>query len=852
MNQSHRKRKKLHLDPTYDRRLLSISTRRKWNKILNTVLPRILLNANKEGHMNDYAENEPENVQPEDEDSCNNNNDDSEEIQSEDEDSNNDGEDSEEINPRTITDDFTERSNSERDKSKIMFKESDLTVNSVMRMVAGYSLRFGLSNNARKSLINVLKFCAGPNFTQLNVSNYYFDKTFDPPNDKILFHYYCTDCYCEIYRTRKEDFVNITKLCELCDKEYNLNLSCENFFLSIDLRYQIELLLKAKSIRTAYMQSINSRKGTQQYNYINDIHDGELHKKVIANSAHIVSYNISTDGAPLGHKTKRSIWPLSVILNDLPPKIRFENVLLAGIMVVKQEPTPKLMNLYLTVFVEQADALREKGISMTLDSGQTTFTSTTLCFSTDSVARALTQYRVKYNGYFGCSYCYQKGTYISTMRYPFVNENPELRTHESHMRDIQQFHSSQSLIQSRGVKGNSVLNSISNFDMVWGFPFDYMHTILLGVVKHIWELWVKTSLIHLTAAKIKNIDESLLKIKPPHDVKKLPHVISDQSNYKAKDWKLWLLYYSIPICLDYIPKKYLHHYALLVKCTYILLKSNITNAELNKCEQDLMIFVALFEVLYGKESMRFNVHLLLHAVQSVRKCGPLWATSTFPFECNIYLLKQLVNGPKGVEQQIAKKSLQILSYKVGMSSSSSPNHVKAFCEQLFMKNQSTVNVEVNDGVVFYDSQHVYISDSAPVTTKRIYNKCIYNNQVYHSKNYKRSKKWNDTIVQLKCGKIVRIDDIINVPETGCHFLVTTFVAEKVILHANECTVDETTSPDETLARIGDIDMPHMWKFVEETGQRFVISIHDVCSKMVVMDVGTEQFICAMPNIFEID
>lgn len=291
------------------------------------------------------------------------------------------------------------------------------------------------------------------------------------------------------------------------------------------------------------------------------------------------------------------------------------------------------------------------------------------------------------------------------MRYPFVNESPELRTHESHMRDIQQFHSSRSLIQSRGIKGNLVLNSISNFDMVWGFPFDYMHTILLGVVKHIWELWVKTSSIHLTAAKIKNIDESLLKIKPPHDVKKLPHVISDQSNYKAKDWKSWLLYYSIPICLDYIPKKYLHHYALLVKCTHILLKSNITNAELKR-KQDLMIFVALFEVLYGKESMRFNVHLLLHAVQSVRKCGPLWTTSTFPFECNIYLLKQLVNGPKGVEQQIAKKSLQILSYKVRMSSSSSPNHVKAFCEQLFMKNRSTVNVEVNDGVVFYDSQHV--------------------------------------------------------------------------------------------------------------------------------------------------
>jgi len=62
-----------------------------------------------------------------------------------------------------------------------------------------------------------------------------------------------------------------------------------------------------------------------------------------------------------------------------------------------------------------------------------------------------------------------------------------------------------------------------------------------------------------------------------------------------------------------------------------------------------MKFVALFEVLYGAESMRFNVHMLLHVVQSVRMSGPLWATSTFPFESNIHFLKQLVNGPKGVE-----------------------------------------------------------------------------------------------------------------------------------------------------------------------------------------------------------
>jgi len=155
----------------------------------NCIEPSILVTSC-ENHVDNYAENES----PAD-------------MQSEEENSNNDLENDnlEEINPTRLTEDFAEANYSKRDKSKIMFKESGITVDSVTCMVAGYSAvgLFGLSNNARKSLINLLKFCAGPNFTYLNISNYYFDKTFDPPNDKILFHYYCTDCYCEIYVLRK-------------------------------------------------------------------------------------------------------------------------------------------------------------------------------------------------------------------------------------------------------------------------------------------------------------------------------------------------------------------------------------------------------------------------------------------------------------------------------------------------------------------------------------------------------------------------------------------------------------------------------------------------------------------------
>lgn len=76
-----------------------------------------------------------------------------------------------------------------------------------------------------------------------------------------------------------------------------------------------------------------------------------------------------------------------------------------------------------------------------------------LCFLPDSVARSLLQFRLKFNGYFGCSYCYQKGIFINTMRYPFEGESLKIRTHESHVRDIREFEMSNSLFRSRGVKG---------------------------------------------------------------------------------------------------------------------------------------------------------------------------------------------------------------------------------------------------------------------------------------------------------------------------------------------------------------------------------------------------------------
>lgn len=185
----------------------------------------------------------------------------------------------EEENERISSFQYMEKPIHLREKNRIMFEKSDLTVDDVMTMVAGYSLCFGLLIAASKSLIQLLKICVDPTFHILNVSNYYFDTTYNPPDEKINFHYYCTNCYCQIFHSIKKQFQQMKVLCESCSTEYDITLSCDNSFLTLNLQYQIELLLGADNISSALIQNLMSSKSSARNKC--DIHDGKLHEKYL-------------------------------------------------------------------------------------------------------------------------------------------------------------------------------------------------------------------------------------------------------------------------------------------------------------------------------------------------------------------------------------------------------------------------------------------------------------------------------------------------------------------------------------------------------------------------------------------
>lgn len=185
----------------------------------------------------------------------------------------------------------------------IMFPKSSLTVNDIILMITAFSLKFGCSVEARLKLMQMFKRAAGPDFERVTVSNYKLDQIFQVPNEIIKAHYYCAKCFLEIHADLQENFKKKEVVCQKFNNKYLLTLSSENCFYTIQLKFQLTELMKIEQIQSKL------------------------------DNLTILKINFSTDGAPIFHKSKRSMWPLQIILQDLPPELRFKYVTIVGLMI---------------------------------------------------------------------------------------------------------------------------------------------------------------------------------------------------------------------------------------------------------------------------------------------------------------------------------------------------------------------------------------------------------------------------------------------------------------------------------------------------------------------------------------
>lgn len=158
----------------------------------------------------------------------------------------------------------------------------------------------------------------------------------------------------------------------------------------------------------------------------------------------------------------------------------------------------------------------------------------------------------------------------------------------------------------------SCLVDIIGFDVITGFPFDYMHLLCLGITKRLIEYWVtglpKTAKnkgkkkIRISKSNIQKVNVLLSKIKTftPEEFQRKSRNISEYAFWKASEFRQFLLYTG-PIVLKKVSSKEKYkNFLILHKLAYLLL-TPFENVETLKLEADQLIeeFLRTFCDLYG-------------------------------------------------------------------------------------------------------------------------------------------------------------------------------------------------------------------------------------------------------------
>ncbi|XP_031783010.1 uncharacterized protein LOC116416888 isoform X1 [Nasonia vitripennis] len=403
--------------------------------------------------------------------------------------------------------------------------------------------------------------------------------------------------------------------------------------------------------------------------------------------------------------------------------------------------------------------------------------------------------------------------------------NQPLRSRESHAEDLQSVILSNNS-SARGVKGDISLSATPYIDMVWSFSYDYLHGTLAGVDNQLYKQYTKAeSKFKISSFDKNRIKQRIISIKPTHDIHRLPEF--ERSNWHAVDVKHWILCYALPCLSEILDEEALLHYSLLVNSLFTLLKTEITAEELSTCEHDLKKFVVLYEYYFHETSMTFNVHSVLHIVESVKKNGPLWANSTFPFENNIHQLRQLINGPNGMDKQMSRKHLERLHFKTG-NVDYSTDKISNYCSNLFdNKRLSTFFTYGDQNAVVFVGKYYYKNING--TSARVYKKCIYKHKVFHSINYTRAQRTNDSTIKLSDSDFRQIISILCI-DKKCYFQLSRIdVYDENPFYVN-----------------------HIKKIRSENFEQYrIIPITDCKCKLNLLNVRNTRYLCELPNDFEI-
>ena len=218
--------------------------------------------------------------------------------------------------------------------------------------------------------------------------------------DNIYYYIFC--CNCHKYLGKSTDFKKSLK----CDCDAILSSSkVGSFFLEMNVEDQLKKLFSDETIVSNLQHRFTRVK--KNNDALEDIYDGNLYKKFardpnLLGNPNNYSYIFNTDGCQTSFHSKITVWPIYMMINELPDHLRKKHMILAGLWVAKTEPD---MACFLTPFVETANRLSSTGFTWSFKGTETTSKLFPLGCCVDSPARCAMLNMKQFNGFHGCTYC---------------------------------------------------------------------------------------------------------------------------------------------------------------------------------------------------------------------------------------------------------------------------------------------------------------------------------------------------------------------------------------------------------------------------------------------------------------
>lgn len=642
--------------------------------------------------------------------------------------------------------------------------------------------------------------------------------------------------------------------CAVCSEQFEKSvlLRERSYFCYSPLTSQLKTLLQDDKILMAMEEhkldkSINSIVQSSRYQAM-------VNSGVIGDNDVTLQINMDgVNGPKSGHPS--SFWPLLTSINELPLKMRSENMILNGVWMGKSKPT---MNSFLRPLVEELKLLESEGL--TLPGGNKIRVHCLLC-PVDSPARADAMKIKNPGGKYACPWCYSKAKSVkkgkgSTRIFPFTRVWKKRTINNYYDFALKRWTTKKTAY--KGVKGTSILASLDSFDVINGFNVEYMHAYCIGIFNQILEALTGTEFKEkdFSIRKImEKADDIIMKILPPHELTRLPEKLSNYKSMKASLRKNVFLYFLIPILAELkVPRNFLDHLFLLVFSLRKYLQPTLSTEDSVKARNCLLKFHELVEKVYNKEMNIFNVHISVHVPDICEQWGALWDSSTFSYESKNGFLAKLYHGTVYQPDQILRNFTRrrVLQSRQVMNGISAKPDLKKLYEMVLTNKKCRKSVvRVENCILIGGLKKTVISQEVrrkiksiepyevPVTTfsaKRFIIKGIVGN----SKRYTRLKKRRNHVFHTQQDGAVEIEDVFL-----CSFLNG---LQKVFAFGKKL------NPTEDILA-GDHDMNiDSRDFIRSVtpGGSLVFNIEDIEQKLICFDVGNKTFITEIVNKFEGD